>query len=475
MQVKEEIAIIGAGIAGLSAAYELDKLIQAANLPYKICLYESKAEIGGNIKTTYLEDTLVELGPEAFITQNNKILDLIEELGLSSDLISMNPNHRRTFIYHQGKLKPLPDGFRLFAPTNFTSFYSSSLFSFKAKLRVLADLFLTPVPAEIDQSVADYVKRRFGQEVYDKVAEPMISSIYGGNVNKLSANFVLKLFRHQELKHGSVVRGLWKTAKSGIKESGPRYGLFMTLKYGLSSLCKALVKNLPTNSIQCNKSVNQITPCQNGYTIEFTDNSKVAVAGIICATPAYATSTMIKSWNPQLANKLNQIEYSSVIMINLIFDKLSIGRDITGFGYVVPSLEEKFLKACSFSSCKFPDRTASDKIWLRAFICGDIAKANLHKSEQDLLAQAQNELSEILDLKANPITGNVIKYPDSMPQYQVGHSKLIESINNDLNNYPNIKLCGNAYNGVGIPDCVANGTQSSQELIKVLNTAKLKC
>ncbi len=393
------IAVIGAGISGVSFAYEINKLIKTNNLPYKVKILEASSRSGGVINSQPFYNHTIENGPEAFLTQDKYILSLIDELGLSEDLISMNSHFRRTFIYSNNELNPLPDGFRLFLPTNVISFLASPILSFGGKLAVLKDLLYIFKKSNQDESLHDFVVNRFGMEIYKKIAQPMLSAIYGGDPKNLSVNSTIKLLNYYRERYGSVLYGLQMSSYKKKNEAGPRYSLFMTLKNGLEELIKAMLNSLPDDSLMLNAEVTSIKENNGNYLIDFKNKSSMLASSVVLATPAYISANVLAQLDDKVGKALSTIKYSSAIVVNLFYNIADLDDKLQGFGYVVPQSEGKFVQACSFSSVKFPDKLNNEYHLLRAFICGSQAKESLGLSHNEIIDKAVSEINDILKIK----------------------------------------------------------------------------
>ncbi|MGH7885610.1 MAG: protoporphyrinogen oxidase, partial [Thermodesulfobacteriota bacterium] len=360
-------AIIGGGISGLSAAYYLRKLSFENNFPLELTLFESSDSIGGVFDTINHEDLIIEQGPDSFITTKPWALELVRELGLENSLINTSEQNRRTFVYINGVLKALPEGFFMIAPTKILPFLKSDFFSWKGKLRILLEL-LIPAKKVEDESLYSFITRRFGKEALYKAAESLIGGIYTSDSKELSLRATMPEFLEMERKNGSVIRALMKRSFGGDKDkSGARYSMFYSLKNGMSSLIQKLRLQSEINSLQMNCKVSGISQSKNRWILSSNEKDE-EFDSVVIATPAYISSNIIQRLDPQLSFNLSEIEYASSVVVNLIYNKSEFKNKPDGFGVVIPPNEKMNLIACSFYTEKFPERTNSDELVMRCFL-----------------------------------------------------------------------------------------------------------
>lgn len=491
----KHVAIIGGGISGLAAAFHLQELAKETGEKIILHIIDANERLGGVIATDYLEDCIVERGPDSFLAQQKPwAMSLCHRLGLEPQLIGTNTLHRTTFIVKNGFLYPLPDGFIMLAPTKLLPFICSPLFSLTGKLRMALDLV---IPArknnDHDESLADFVRRRFGEEALNQVAQPMIGGIYTADPNTLSINSIMPRFVQLEQKWGSIIRGLLMDGRPKAKSvpdnqlsnnsnaaSGARYGLFASLDKGLQSLIDALSRNLSDASICLGKKVISLRQAKSQFEhhsckwlLTLDDASTLAVDSIILALPAHQSAKLLEPTDSELSANLNDIPYASSAVLTMIFNKQEIPLLPDGFGFVVPAKENMSIIAATFSSVKFPGRAPDTKVIVRMFLGGAMNPHIYDLSDQDLIAQAQADIGKLLGIKSQPQLFKLYRYPNAMPQYLVGHKKKIETIFQLVGKQPGLHLAGNAYHGVGIPDCVHSGEQAARGVFETLKTCKL--
>ncbi len=474
----KRITIIGAGIAGLAAAYRLSRPGFLGEESAQIILLERGSRAGGAISTYELEDYVLELGPDMFQTEKPSCIKLCEELGLKDDIVPTNDACRRTFIAQANELHPLPEGFQIIAPTQLAPFFASNLLTMGGKLRMAMDLFIPKKTNDEDESLADFVRRRFGQEALERIAQPMLGGIYTADPETLSLSATMPRFLEMERKHGSVIRGLMtekKPERNGqAEDSGCRYANFVSLKRGLGMLPERIVQSLPPDCVHFHCPVVAVEKGAHGkpYDVVVASGTIVPSDAVIFASPAYGSADMLAQLDKEIANSLKKIDYSSCAVMNLIYNRSDIPHPLDGFGFVVPFQEKRTILACSFASVKFLDRCPKEKAVLRIFVGGALQQDVFEMSDEQIECCMWEDLHTYLGLKSVPLLSLITRFPRSMPQYKIGHLDLVKSIRSKLASYPGLELAGNAYDGVGLPDCIRSGENAATEVADLLSKTK---
>lgn len=448
--------VIGAGISGLSAAYYLH--LSCPDLQIRILEGDNRA--GGVIKSVFQDDLLVECGPEAFSTLKGDVLDLSSRLSLSDRVIHTDIQNRRAFVCLEKTLRPLPQGILSFTPASLWSLVSTDIFSMAGKLRMSMDLFLPRRKEQIDESLSDFVTRRLGAEALRTLAEPMIGGIYGGDPELLSASATMPQLVEMERKHGSLIKGLMKSAKkrgaSFQAAAGPRYGALASFDTGLYILVEKILRNLPEGSLLTGKTATHIMRGRGAapWTVICADNSSFDADYLVLSIPAQKAASLLTEVNPSLSSLLQKIPRSPAVLINLVYERKQISRALDGFGFVVPRKEGLLISACSFSSVKFDGRSGKEKHLLRLFTGGMLKTQAMEMPDDELLQRCHQELAQILGIEGQPLKHFITRHAEAIPQYLVGHAQLLHEMSKELGKSPGIKLCGNSYSGVGLPDCI---------------------
>jgi oxygen-dependent protoporphyrinogen oxidase len=457
------IAIIGGGISGLTAAFALEEYRRAGALEYT--LYESSPNLGGVLRTEHIQGCIVEAGPDSFITEKPWAADLCRTLGLCDQLIGSNDADRKTYILVRGRLIPMPDGLMFLVPTKILPTALSPLFSRTTKLRMARELLHPPRAAEADESVASFVERHYGAEMVDRLADPLLSGVYGGEAASLSVRAVLPRFAEMERTHGSLGRAMLAARKKMARpanQSAPP--LFTSLKNGMQQLVETLVPRLNPSSLITNTPARSIQPEAGGWTVSAGLKSAHFDA-VVLAVPTHAAAQILSISSPELSKELAAINYSSSITIGLGFDRAVRQSLPPGFGFLVPRSEGKRLLAATFVHNKFPHRAPDDRALLRCFFAGSNAENIWQLSDDAIIAAVRDELQQILGLQAAPLFARVYKWKSAMAQYGVGHLDRIDRIERLRQQLPKLALAGNGYRGIGVPDCIRSGQEAVKQVL----------
>ncbi len=463
-----KVLVLGAGISGLSAAWYLNKLPQAP----KISVWEARDRTGGVIETVEKGGFQIERGVDNFITTVPWGLDLCRELGLIDQIVTTSNRYRRTFVVRKGRLHPLPDGFLMMAPTKLLPLAFTPLLSPFGKIRAGLELFL-PRQEKSDESMAEFVKRRLGREVYERIVEPLVSGIYAGDAQKLSVWATLPRFPEMEVKHRSLILAMKKQIKQAktIKreeESGARYSFFVSLRHGLDQLPKTIAERLPLGTIHLNRKAVRIFRFEeNGRTSwQVTDQNGISETfdELISALPANVAGDLFQEAAPEIAALYQKIDLSGVALITVAFRNEQIKRPMLGMGYVVPEIENSMIIAGSFSSYKYPHRAPEGTTMIRFFTGGARNPRLVDLSEDEIRTLVMNEVRKLLDVQGDPILIDIARWGQLMPQYNKGHLQWLEDLNSALAAYPSLAMAGNALDGVGIPNCIKNGRQAAERI-----------
>jgi oxygen-dependent protoporphyrinogen oxidase len=474
-------AIIGGGIAGLAAAYELEKS-RRTGAAVEYTLFEARERLGGSLASEVVDGAVLERGPDSFLSEKPAATELCRELGLGDQLTPSNDAQRKTYIVVRNRLVPLPDGLMFLVPTKLVPTALTRLFSLKTKARMALELLHPPRPSGHDESVAELVERHFGAEAVDRLADPLLSGIYGGDATLLSAQTVLPRLVEMENKYGSLTRGMLaahrqmraraaqagKGKAAGSGRPAPR-AIFTTLRGGLQQLVDALEARIEPDWVRRSTAVGALEKVDGGWRVSSEGMAEFYDAAIV-ASPAWAASVLLRPVDTALSDELGGIPYSSSITVNLVYDEAKLGRLPDGFGFLVPASEGRAMLACTFVHRKFLGRTPQGKAVLRAFLGGMRNEALLTETDAALVAIVRRELSEILGpdvigSNVEPLHSQVSRWRLAMAQYAVGHQARQQRIAGCLAALPGLRLVGNAYDGIGIPDCIRLGRQAARELV----------
>ena len=454
----DKIVIVGGGISGLAAAHRVHEIDPAI----KVTVLEASPRLGGTIQTKHRDGFLLERGPDSFISEKPEALALAKRLGLKSQLIETNESFRRSFIVRNGRLRAVPEGFQLLAPSRMWPFITSDIFSLAGKARMAADLFLPRKSTNGDESLASFVRRRLGQEALARMAQPMVGGIYTADPETLSLRATLPRFLDMEQKHRSLILAMLRQGraqKSGT--SGARYSLFLSFDRGMQVLVDALTR--VNADVLLNTRVQRLNFNQ-GWTVITDKNEQLKADAVCLAVPAFIAASLVQDVDTRLADKLRAIRYASTATINFGYRRSAIKHPLNGFGFVVPVIEKRSLIACTFSSVKFADRAPNDHVLLRAFAGGALQPEIFALDEATMAARVEADLRELLTIREDPRFIEVAKWERSMPQYEVGHLDRMNEIDTLVANLPGLALAGNSYRGAGIPDCIRSGEAAAEAL-----------
>lgn len=473
-QADPHIVVVGGGIAGLAAAHRLVELRRETGRALHITLLEASRRLGGMIETERRDGFLIERGPDSFISEKPWALALCRRLGLESELIGTNPDRRTTFVVHNGRLEPLPAGFMLLAPTRVGPWLRSGLFSRRGKLRAALDFVLPRAAADGDESLGAFVRRRFGHEVLERIAQPLIGGIYTADPDQLSLAATMPRFLDLERKYRSVTYGLWRAARKNAHAaagaSGARWSLFVTPRAGVERIVSALAGRLADETVRLGVPVTRVgyRPQPDAgprWTVETRGGESFRATGVVLATPAYTAARLVRDIDASLGRHLDAIPYSSSATVNLAYRRDLIPHPLDGFGFVVPRVENRSILAATFSSVKYAGRAPAGHVLLRAFVGGALQPELLQRDDPALLDLVRRELRGLLGVQAAPLFTRIARYPHSMPQYRVGHLRRVAEIEASIARYPGLAMAGNAYRGVGLADGVRSGEAAAQAVL----------
>lgn len=455
----KRIVIIGGGIGGLATAWHA----QQADPTCAITICESGPRWGGLIASEDLEGNRIETGPDALLSNKAAGVRLIESLGLRDEIVNTAPEARQAYIARGSDLVPIPQGLDMVAPARIWPFLTSPIVSWPAKLRMAAELIIPRRKETGDESLGAFVRRRMGREVLERIVQPLAGAIHSVDPDELSVEAVFPRFHELELNHGSIIRGL-RQGRAVAAASGPRYGLFISLRDGLGRLVDVLVDALkPGLDMRLSCPIQEIVRHGSGWLIRGDADSMPADA-VVLAVPAPVSARLLHRVDPSLSALLADIPYHGVATVNIICDRPSLVRMPAGAGLVVPRTEGRTIFACSFASQKFLGRHRPDEVILRAAVGGGMGASIFRKSDSEILAGVQRDLRELVGMEGSPRAVRLQRWPSSLPHYRVGHRGHIGRIRSAESAHASLALVGNAYDGTGIPDVLAGSLRAVSRL-----------
>ena len=469
-ETSPRLAVVGGGISGLTAAHRLSQLMPAAD----VHLFEAGERLGGVLNTLRTEELLIEQGADSFLNKLPHALQLCRELGIDGDLIPTNEQHRRALVWHDGQLLPVPEGFVVIRPKSMWQMMRSPLLSWMGKLRLLAEPWLA-VPKDVerddfDQSVAEFATARLGKEVFERLVQPLLAGIYTADPEKLSLAATMPEAVDALRLHGSLYRAAVKQGQSAeTQSSGARYASFVTFRQGLVHLVQKLADGIGDKRIRLNSPVTGVE--RNGpqqWRLVLPDGSNELYDGIVIALPAPRAGELLASLDATLASELQSIPYASSAVVCFTYEQNQLSTLLEGFGVVVPTVEQRPIIAASFSSMKFPDRAPKGQLLVRVFLGGAVQPEQMLLNDERLIAIAHEQMQQMLGFRAKPLTTNLVRWNEKMPQYHIGHGQVVGRIEAAVAQLPGLELAGNAYHGVGIPQCIRSGEEAARKVIEQL-------
>ena len=462
------VAVLGAGIAGLSAAYELNKRAERERRRIDVVVLETASRVGGKIVTESRDGAVFELGPDSFLTLKPDALELVDELGLSGELMPTAPSPTTIFIYSQGALKALPSGTGL-VPTSPLSLLSMDLLSWKGRARLAMEPWAPAGEEGVDESLASFARRRLGQEALDKIVGPMLGGIFAGDPEKLSLQSAFPQLKDVEAKGG-----LWRAARAAKRQAGAKRAdrtMFMTLKGGLGRLVETLALKLPAGRVRTNAPVQALRRRGGAWRVELRGGEAVEADAVIAAIPANLLSPLVADLDFELSCALGEIQFTSTATVSMLYDQPGLAAKLDGFGFLVPRGENKATTAATYTSTKFPERAPKGAALIRCFLGGAGREAAVDADDAQIARLARAELKEILGLgEAHPRLTRVARWPKANPQYAIGHAMRLRRIASCVQAHPGLHLTGASYEGVGVPDCIRQGRAAGSAAFKKVIT-----
>jgi len=449
----KKIAIVGGGISALACAVALKEK------GFNFTLFEKEEAVGGKLFTEKIGGFTVEGGPDSYLPEKVWSVQLIKKVGLADRMLCSNDEHKGTFIYSGGRLHPLPEGVMLMVPTMIMPLAKSGLISWPGKMRMGMELFVPPRKELQDESLAEFVTRRLGRECLEKIAEPLVAGIHTSNPDNMSVLATFPRFVEMERKSGSLIKSMVAAMKRmpPPNPAGPRMTYFMSLKGGMRELAQGCLSYIGAERIHTGTVVVAVERKGSGYRLIFGDGATADFDAVVLATPSYVAKEIIGGMDKELCDRLSAIAWSSSATVSIAFRKEDLKKQLPGFGFIVPRVENRRINACTWSSIKWAQRAADDTELIRSFVGGGHHEELVSLGDRELLAIVREELREMIGITAEPVFFKVYRWFQGMPKYTVGHLERIAAIDEKCASHRGLFLIGCSYHGIGIGDCVKSG------------------
>jgi protoporphyrinogen/coproporphyrinogen III oxidase len=456
----KRVAIVGGGVAGLAAAYELAR--QAYDgAALQVVLFEASTRLGGIIETVHEGEFVIECGPDAWVTEKPWARELAEELGLGDEVMASNDATRKTYVLVDKKLQAMPDGMRMMVPSNLDALNGSDLFSDEAKQAFRNEAGrgeeLRACAPDEDESVAEFVQRHFGEEVLENIGAPLLSGVFGGDVTKLSVRAVMAPFVAMEREHGSLIAAV--QARAATSKARP---VFTTLRSGMGTLVDRMIAAIPEDWIRLAAEVRFISYGQEGWLVG-TERGVAQFDAVVMAAPVDVARWLLGPVDAEMA-PLMEMDASSAVVVGFGFPDAAQFAVPPGFGFLVPPGSDSLLLACTFVDQKFDDRVPQGGRLVRAFFGGKAAERLMRCGNDETAVVARMELARILGPLPEPQITVVRRWPRSLPQYGVGHLERMKALEERVKALEGLWLLGNGYRGVGVPDLVRDARAAARQL-----------
>jgi oxygen-dependent protoporphyrinogen oxidase len=468
------VVVVGGGITGLAAAHALDRAAARGELDGAVLL-EADARLGGKVRTERVDGFLIEEGPDSFITIKLQAVQLARELGLGDRLVgTLEPRH--VFVRHGGRLLPLPEGMTGLIPVRLEPFVRSPLFSLREKARFGLEPFIRPAANGVDESLGGFVRRRLGSAAVDRLAAPLLAGIHAGDIDRLSLRATFPQLADAERRYGSLTRAVLARRKAIGRSAGPNRDaplpMFMTLRGGLEELIRGVASSLRYVSVRTRTPVAGLRSRNGGYVLDLANGEHLEAEVVILAVPSGVVGQLLGQVNGAAAGVARAIRSISTAVIAFGFRREQVRHTLNGHGYVGSHREPTAHTACTWVSSKWPARAPEGMVQLRCFVGRDGAQDALAMEDDDLTAAVMAELRPVLGITGDPVLTRLYRWPDAMPQYEVGHLGRLAAMEDALAATPGLVAAGAPYRGVGLPDCIAQGVLAAHRAVDALRVVR---
>jgi oxygen-dependent protoporphyrinogen oxidase len=452
------IAVVGGGISGLSAAHALLRSGRA-----NVTLLEADRRLGGKIRSEPIGDQTVDVGAEALFARVPGAIELCRELGLGEELVGAA--RTATAVWTRGHLRELPAGIFSGLPDGLKPVLRSGILSPLGLARGALDLVLPASRGDGDRSVGQLVRSRLGRQALDRLVDPLLGTIYATDCDRLSARAAAPQLDALARGHRSLIQGL-RAARPTPQQPGP---LFVSLPGGLERIVVRLREELHEVDIRCSTPVRLLERAPDGsYQLDIANGKPLRADGVLIAAPHDEAARILSAVSPNAATELEQIGYSSTIVVTMRYSAGAAPEPLSLAGFLVPQSEHRLLGACTCLSAKWPHLTATGEVWLRCSVGRASMPGALKLDDATLVARLAHELKQALGLRAKPLDTHVMRWERSLPRYEPGHLDRVARIEDQLARLPGLELAGAAYRGIGVPQCITQGQAAAERILAAI-------
>jgi oxygen-dependent protoporphyrinogen oxidase len=459
-----KVVVVGGGITGLSVAH----FLEVSQLTKDVVLLEAQPRLGGNIRTERREAYVIDAGPDSWVTTKPFATNLARDLGLTEDLISTHPANRRVYVAWDKELHRLPEGLVLGVPTRIMPMVTTPLFSWDAKLRMGLEPLVPrrEFHGDDDESIASFLGRRFGDELVERLAGPLLGGIFAGDAETLSIRATFPQFVEAEQKHGSLIRAMRATRPASRSADEPPPSPFMSLKSGMGDLITTLAHKLKDAVVHRDARVCEVARLESGRYAVVTEAGAVHEADqVVLATPSYVTARCVRGLDSTLAELMDQMRYASTSTVFLAFKRDHVDHPLDATGFIVPRAARRPMLACTWVSSKWEHRAPAGRVLVRVFLGGAWGEEILERDDEELVRVAIDELGAFIGLRGRPVLTRVYRFVRASPQPSVGHLGRMRRVRERLAALPGLHVAGSGLDGVGIPDCIKQAEAIVQKMV----------
>jgi oxygen-dependent protoporphyrinogen oxidase len=462
------IAIIGAGISGLSTAYAIEQLAASRGLTIETQLLEKNRRLGGKVRSIREEGYLCEWGPNGFLDNKPMTLELCNRLGVDTRLVRSNDNARKRFIFSGNELHRLPE--------NGPAFLQSKLMTWPGKLRIAREFFVPKRQDERDETLGEFGRRRLGAEALDKLIAPMVGGIFAGDPETMSVKSCFPRIYQLEQEYGGLLRAMLRLAKQKRAErkagqsvasaAGPG-GVLTSFASGLQELTDATAAALRGN-VRIGAAVSTLHKTADGFDLELEDGEKLSADIVVTAIPAYALAGMLEEMSVVMADVLRAIPYAPMNVVCFGYERDKIAHSLDGFGYLIPKQEGCSILGTLWDSSIFPQRAPEGHVMLRSMMGGATNPTAIDLSDRKVQDYVMADLRDIMGIDAAPDFVRIFRHQNAIPQYTRGHGQRLLALQDAAHKIPGFFFNGNAFFGIGINDCVHAANRTAEQVVGFL-------